>query len=63
MRVQNNIPRSAPIYVAPKPNAGTPDVIRVRNDGYEDIDQVLDVDILRRDLGLVGRSLTDILAK
>ena len=50
MRVQNNIPRSAPIYVAPKPNAGTPAVIRVRNDGYEDIDQVLDVDILRRDL-------------
>ena len=49
--------------MAPKPNAGTPDVIRVRNDGYEDIDQVLDVDILRRDLGLVGRSLTDILAK
>ena len=67
MRAQKNIPQPAPIYVAPKANAGTPDVIRVRDDGYEDIDQCLtlsssDATYATPNSGLVG-SLTDILAK
>jgi hypothetical protein len=46
---QHGLPRFAPAEVYQKAGASSPDFIRVRVDGREDIEQVLDIPILRGD--------------